>query len=251
MSAMPAPIQQGRPGSGLLVGVRSLIAKEVRTRSRGWRSTWLLTGYLLSLTVAVAGLLALVVRTGGSIYPGLGTQLFSTLALGFVLLLAFIAPTLTVGAISGERERRTLDLLVVTRASPLGLVGGKLLSSLLYVLFLLAASLPAFALVYLFGGVPLRYVLMTLAVATVTAITYAALGLLLSALIRRTAAASVRAYVVIFVVMIFVPFATGIAGLALRDVPSGPGGAPPPPALHLYLSPLIALASVLSTRPLG
>src|SRR6185295_9683946 len=116
--------------------------------------------YLLLLSGGVLGFLYLVRLGMGVIPPTLGSQLFSSLALGAVLLLAFITPALTAGAVSGERERRTLDLLLVTRASPLGLVLGKLAGSLLYVLFLLLAALPAFALVYLYGGVPPRYLAM-------------------------------------------------------------------------------------------
>jgi ABC-type transport system involved in multi-copper enzyme maturation permease subunit len=206
---------------------------------------WLLTGYLVSLTLVVTGFLALVLQASGALFPALGTQLFSSLALGFVLLLAFITPALTAGAVSGERERRTLDLLLVTPASPLGLVGGKLLGSLLYILFLLAASAPAFALVYLFGGVPLRYLVLTLVVAATTAVTHASLGLLLSALLRRTVTASVVAYLLVFGLVLALPFAAGVAGLARQGQgPSGgPTAGPPPP--FLYASPLVALASAL------
>lgn len=235
-------------GSGLAIGVRGLVAKEVRSRSRGWRSMWLLTGYLAGLALAVAGFLALVVRAGGTVFPALGTQLFSSLALGFVLMLAFITPALTVGTLSGERERRTLDLLLVTRASALGLVGGKLLGSLLYILFLLVASLPAFALVYLFGGVPPHYVAMTLAVAAVTAVAHASLGLLLSAVVRRTAAASVLSYLIVFSIVLALPFASGVVGMTGTAREGGGSGPPQPPGappLYLYTSPMLSLASVL------
>ncbi|HEX2184232.1 MAG TPA: ABC transporter permease subunit [Chloroflexota bacterium] len=230
-------------GRGIVLGLRALLAKELRSRSRSGRSVWLLTGYLGGMALVMAGFLALIVRAGGIIFPTMGTQLFSSLALGLVLLLAFITPALTVGAISGERERRTLDLLLVTRASALGLVGGKLLGSLFYVLFLLALSLPAFALVYLFGGVPLRYLALTLFVATATAIAHASFGLLLSALLRRTAAASVVAYVAVFWLVLAMPFVSAVIGLAGQGQ-SGRQPSGPPPA-YLYASPMLALASVL------
>lgn len=264
-------------GRGLMLGLRGLLAKELRSRSRGLRPLLLLTGYLAALTLGIGGFLALISQAD-SIPPAIGVYLFSALSVGAVLLLAFITPALTAGAISGERERRTLDLLLVTRASALGLVSGKLLASLFYILFLLVASLPAFALVYLFGGVPLRYLGMTMAVAAVTALAHAALGLLLSALLRRTIFASVVAYLLVLflifglplvatlssvaaartggtvgsTVVISRPAYSGIAGPSGPMTVSGAAGQPAtprrvlmPPLVYVYASPLLSLASVL------
>ena len=236
-------------GAGLALGVRGLVAKEMRSRSRGWRPMWLLTFYLAALTVVVAGFPALLGGIGGTISPTMGTQIFAVLAIGSVLLLAFITPALTVGAVSGERERRTLDLLLITRTSALGLVSGKLLGSLVYVLYLLVASLPAFALVYLFGGVPLFHLGMVLAVAAVTAVTHAALGLLLSALLRRTSLASVVAYLLVLFLVFGLPFvavASSVANPAvpMAKVPTDTSQANLPP-VYLYASPLVSVASVL------
>ncbi len=230
---------------GLALGVRGLLAKELRSRSRGWRPIWLLSGYLALLTLSVVGLLGLMGMAGGIVSPAVGTQLFSALGTGAVLLLAFITPALTVGAVSGERERRTLDLLLVTRASPLGLAGGKLAGSLAYVLFLLAASLPAFALVYLFGGVPAIYVVMVLAVAAVTALAHASLGLLLSALLRRTIVASVVAYLLVLFLVFGLPFVSAVAGVARQQAQQGGPQAPGVPPVYLYASPMASVSSVL------
>lgn len=271
---------------GFRLGLRGLVMKELRSRSRGWRPMWLLLGYLGALTLAVAGFLALSTQPspGRTISATLGLQLFSALAFGLVLLLAFITPALTVGSISGERERRTLDLLLVTRASALGLVVGKLAGSLFAVLLLLLASLPAFAIVYLFGGVPLAYLGLVLLIACATALAHAALGLLLSGLLRRTALASVAAYLVVLALVlgppaasVFVPAAGPTGRLAASSLmvssQSGPssfiashpaGVAPPmmggpsvalwaagPPPLYTDASPLVVLSSLLPASPGG
>jgi len=252
-------------GSGLAYGVRGQLGKELRSRSRGWRPVWVLTVYLGLLTLVVAGFLGLSGQASGIISPSLGTSLFSALAVGAVLLLAFITPALTAGAISGERERRTLDLLLVTRASALGLASGKLFGSLFYILFLLVAALPAFALVYLFGGVPPIYVAMVLAVAAVTALAHAALGLLLSAVLKRTLVASVAAYLIVLALVFGLPIAGAVQGASARAEQAvaisaaGPAPRPPfavgttappadvafPPAPYLYASPLLSLMSML------
>lgn len=230
--------------SGLALGLGGLLSKELRSRSRGWRPMLLLTGYLAALTGAVSGFLVLMEQAGGAISPTVGMQLFSVLALGLVVMMAFITPALTVGAVSGERERRTLELLLVTRASPLGLAAGKLLGALVYILFLMVASLPAFALVYLFTGVPATYLGMVLAVGAVTAVAHAALGLMLSALLRRTLVASVAAYLVVLATVLGLPFVAAVLGVAQMARGEMQGG-PTSPPVYMYASPLISVSSVL------
>jgi ABC-type transport system involved in multi-copper enzyme maturation permease subunit len=247
--------------AGLALGVRGIVGKEVRSRSRGWRPMLLLTFYLAVLALAVVTVLGVAVAQTGTISPNLGQLLFSALASGSVLLVAFIAPALTAGAVSGERERRTLDLLLVTRASPLGLATGKLAGAMLWVIYLLVASLPALGIVYLFGGVPLMTVIASLVVTIATALGYSALGLLLSAVFRRTVVATVLAYGAVMVTTVLLPIVaasiglTGIVnsfyfpGAASRagglgvDIPSF--GFPPPSAWVTFFSPVLALISVL------
>jgi ABC-type transport system involved in multi-copper enzyme maturation permease subunit len=248
--------------SGLWCGVSAMVARETRSGSRGWRFTSLLTGYLLAL----AAFLALADNTVLGTSPELGLQLFSILAAAAVMLLAFITISVSAGAISGELERRTLDLMLVTRASALGLVTGKLAGSMVHVLFLLIASMPAFALVFLFGGVPTQYFVLFFIVATATAVSHASIGLLLSAWLRRTILASALSFVVVLGLVAGVPIAAAIVGareqvaaashmsIASSQFSGWQTYGPFPfaaleyagrPRTFAYASPLIALASVL------
>jgi ABC-type transport system involved in multi-copper enzyme maturation permease subunit len=243
----------------LLLGVRGIVGKEVRSRTRGWRPMLVLTVYLLLLTLAVVAVLGIAVTSSGTISPTLGQLLFGALAGGSVVLVSFIAPALTAGSISGERERLTLDLLLVTRASALGLVTGKLVGAMLWVVYLMLASLPALGIVYLFGGVPLPTVLAALVVTLATALGYTALGLLLSALFRRTAIATVIAYALVLASSIVLPIlaaslglsgtASSFAVLGGRGIRAGsdiPGfGWPPAVAWLSFVSPVMALLSVI------
>jgi ABC-type transport system involved in multi-copper enzyme maturation permease subunit len=70
------------------------------------------------------------------------------------LALAMLAAALTAAlSVSLEKDRRTLELLLVSRLGDPQLVLGKLAGSLLRVLLLIASAVPVFALVALFGGV--------------------------------------------------------------------------------------------------
>ena len=229
--------------SGLAAGLRGLVVKEMRTRSRGWRSMWVLTGYLTLLSGAVAVYLAVMLSATGTYPAASGLVMFYALAFGSVLLLSFITPALTTGAVSGERERRTLELLLVTRASAFGLACGKLAGSLLYVVFLLVASLPAFALVWLFGGIQVRYLLLVVAVALVTAISYASLGMMYSALLRRTALATVASYLTVLVLVAGLP----VGWLVASMVTSSLGRVTSVPGFMVGVSPLASLFSILAS----
>ena len=69
------------------------------------------------------------------------------------ILLMFIVPAVTASAISGERERQTLDLMLTTRMSAGQIVTGKLLSALSTLFLLILSSFPAVAMVFVYGGI--------------------------------------------------------------------------------------------------
>ncbi|MCG0238344.1 MAG: ABC transporter permease [Firmicutes bacterium] len=228
----------------LLSGVRPMLAKELRARSRGVRPAALLTLYLLAVAGGISGVLWVVTRFFGALSVQVGLWLFTALVVGSTLLLAVITPALTTGAIAGERERKTLDLLLVTRASPLGIALGKLLSSVVYVLYLLLATIPAYALVYLFGGVPVSYVVTAVLLAATSAVAFAAVGLFFSALFRRTQVATLVSYLVVLFVLFGLPIVGEVQrSLAQERDPFGtrPQGGPLP--WYLSASPLVALDS--------
>ena len=108
--------------------------------------------------------------------------MFGALVLVETLLVVFLAPAFTSGAISLEREKQTLDMLAATPISSLAIVVGKLLSALAYVFLLIAASIPLTAIVFVFGGVGPDDVLRAYAVLIVTALGLGSMGLFISAL---------------------------------------------------------------------
>jgi hypothetical protein len=70
-----------------------------------------------------------------------------------VALIALIAPALTANAITLERERKTMDLLLATPLTARQLLVGKLLGSFAFIVLLLALTLPVSAVSVLLGGV--------------------------------------------------------------------------------------------------
>ena len=82
----------------------------------------------------------------------IGQGIFAALLMLMTLQVVFLAPSSTSGSISLEREKQTLELLIATPISSLAIVVGKLLSALVYVFLLIAASLPLMAVVFVYCG---------------------------------------------------------------------------------------------------
>ena len=159
-----------------------IVAKEYRSRMRTWKSPLAMMVYIL--LIGGLGYLVFSMMAGSSsgIVGGAnyGQILFSYLVVFQVILLTFITPALTAGAISSERERQTIDLLFVTRLRPFSIIWGKLLASMSFVVLLLILSIPIFSLVFLFGGIELDQVVYAFLVTLVTALMLGVLGIAFS-----------------------------------------------------------------------
>ena len=222
-----------------------IVAKEYRSRMRTWKSPLAMTVYIVLLGGIGWGVFTLLTGgptgfVGGGNVGQTGVWLFTFLILFQVALLAFITPALTAGAISGERERQTLDLLFVTPIPPFSIIWGKLLASMSFVVLLLLLSVPIFSLVFLFGGIELDQMIEAFAVTGSTALTLGLLGIAFSTLFRRTLAATVAAYGAAFVLLV----GTLVYGLLVPvDIDPNARVVPAPPAVT-FLSPVIPLVTI-------
>lgn len=195
----PHPIAAIR---SLAAGIVAVGVKELRGRMRGRRAFVILTIYLLFLAGFAWAWELIAERAYGNTgaFGGssaafasalIGQEIFGALLIIETLLVVFLAPAFTAGAISLEREKQTLDMLTATPISSLAIVIGKLLSALTYVFILIIASIPLTAMVFVFGGVGPDEVLRGYIVLFASAIGLGALGLFISALMQRTQAATV------------------------------------------------------------
>ena len=177
-----------------------IVLKELRGRMRGMRAFVVMSVYLLLLS-GFATLLYVVSSASlsyGGYYGGQIGQIGRILFVGIVgielFLVTFIVPSFTAGAISGERERQTYDLLRTTLLPARSLVYGKLISALSYVLLLLLAAIPLQSIAFLFGGVTELEVILAFVILLVTSIALGAVGIYFSSVMQRTLSASVMSY---------------------------------------------------------
>ena len=111
----------------------------------------------------------------------------------FVMLL-FLVPAMTAGSISGERERRTLNLLLTTQMTAGDVVIGKLAANLSTILLLIVSSFPILALVFIYGGITILDAALLLLCYVTTAFLTGSIGVFCSAYFRKSTIATVASY---------------------------------------------------------
>src|SRR5512138_1751389 len=190
-----------------------VILKELRGRMRGKQAFILLTVYL-GLIAILIGIMYISVTSGSSsmrwnpsLRQEVGKAIFGGVVLLELLLVSFIGPGLTAGAITGEREHQTFDLLRTTLLSASSLVLGKLGSSFTYLFLLILTALPIQSIAFLLGGVGVGELVVSSLMLIVTAIFF-------SSFMKRTLTATISSYgtilasflmiVVVFFIILYV-----------------------------------------------
>jgi ABC-2 type transport system permease protein len=206
-----------------------VVLKELRGRMRGARAFVVLTIYL-GLLGAFSSLVYVAVSESSTSASGqvtvgeIGRTLFGGIVGIEMLLVAFIAPAFTSGAISGEREHQTYDLLRTTLLPSGSFVLGKLLSAMLYVLLLLLAAIPLQSIAFFFGGVAETEIMLSFVILAATALLFSTIGIYFSARSNRTLTASVLTYATAMFIMFGLPLILGaimlLFGFSLSDVQS-------------------------------
>lgn len=229
--------------SGLknLFAINPIIVKEIRSRMRGPRAFITLTLILFLLGATMFGVLQLILvnsSMGGNILsPQIGQALFAVLSFMELFMICAITPAVTAGAISGEKEKQTYDMLMATPLSPTHILWGKLISALSYVFLLIFAGIPLASVVFIFGGVSFSDMLRALIVLIGVAVAYGILGLFMSALFGRTGRATVASFITVILLMVGPLFVAVLVG-ALRNSE--------PPRWILAPSPVSALSAALA-----
>lgn len=178
------------------MNINPVLLKELKVRMRGWKAAGIIALYLLILSMTALLIIYTAFKNpyGSSIDPEVSVGVYTALAIIQFILIMFIVPALTAGAISGEREKQTLDLVLCTKLKPISIITGKLFASTSQTLLLIISSLPLFSLVFLFGGISIKEILELFGFYIVTAITIGSIGIYFSTRFKRTTAATVFTY---------------------------------------------------------
>ncbi|MDD4494126.1 MAG: ABC transporter permease subunit [Eubacteriales bacterium] len=182
--------------------VNPIIEKELKVKMRGWKSPAVICGYIafLGLVLFLYFLFTSQMYSYGQSYfnPSVAVGSFNTLALVQFIMILLITPALTAPAISGERERQTLDLLLCTTLKPISIIFGKVVASSAHILLLLTASLPVMGVVLMFGGIGIGDLLKLLMFYLITAFMMACMGVFYSTIFKKSVISVVMSYITLF-----------------------------------------------------
>lgn len=209
----PRPTVPGR-GTWSLTwhGLRTVTVLELRQRVRStrWKTAlvvwFLVVGLITLLTTGAFSILADDPYNdepfGGIVY---------SIVVGFVLFLGLlVAPTLSSGAINGDRNAGTLATLQVTLLTPAEIVLGKLAASWIAALAFLVASIPFLAWALAGGGVSGLALLTTVLMLAVVLGVVCAIGLGFSALVGKTSGSAVLTYLTVGGITAVLPIVFGL-----------------------------------------
>ncbi|OJV92502.1 MAG: hypothetical protein BGO39_31805 [Chloroflexi bacterium 54-19] len=193
--------------------------REMKSRVRGPRTLALFFTYLAVLAVLI---FVVYLRKGanssysygGTLLSGnygptrnfeTGQDIFLSIFLYLVLMVAVVTPAVCGGLVSREIEEGTYDLLLVTPVKGRTLVYGKLIGAIGYLFMLILATVPLTCIVFIFGGVRPEDVLAGYLIVLMETIVFSIISLFFSAIFRLTNVAIIFTYFVIALLLLGVP----------------------------------------------
>lgn len=223
-----------------------VLQKEMRQRFRTFRTPLAISLYLLIIGGLYLGYLYLRWHDMPGYYqPGRGRDLFLTLSMVQLIMLAFVTPGLTSGAISAERERQTLNVLLVTRLTPMEIVAGKMISSCSFMLLLLLSTLPLYSIIIIYGGFSPGQMMGGLGFYLITVLLFGSVGMACSAFFQKTGSSTVAAYGIVCTIMAGTALLAGFIYEVGRVPGPGPDRIPLAVQLLLDLNPVLVMLRIL------
>jgi len=131
---------------------------------------------------------------------GQGRELAMLLFICNLVAIYVLLPAMACSAISAEREKQTLSLILISRITPGGLIAEKFLSRLVPMIALMLITLPMLSIAYMLGGLKLEAVFAALIGLFTAAVQVNSAAIMCSALFR-TALEAFWATYLIFAVM--------------------------------------------------
>ena len=187
-------------------------------------------------------------------------QLYAFVATLEFLLLMFMMAALAAASISGERGRRTLELMFTTRLRAADIVAGKLMSALSQLLVMAFSSFPVLLLTFVYGSMNLKDLALLMFCFVTVALFCGSLGIFASALMRRSTFSNVVTYGTLLAAVagtyLFNQFLLNVSQMEVNSMILQAGEVRPAPssgwaAYLLLLNPAATFAELLESQVSG
>lgn len=179
--------------------------KDLTITSRSMKFTWGLFAFEVMLTIVF--LIALGIMQGSRSYAHSNADdfsrfvaMFPAVSIAELCLVALIIPITTSDAIAGEKQRQTFDIMLTTQITPMQIIRGKMMSSIVRIMMYVAASIPIMAVGFTIGGISWWALFFYILLVLVLAILEAAIGCFCSSVCKRSITAILMSYVMLAVV---------------------------------------------------
>ena len=224
-------------------------------RMRSYRTLLIAGAWLLVMLITSLLIMGQLFGGEASLYAlRSGVTCYQVLIIVQFVLIILVAPAMTSGAIAGERERQTLELLLVTNTRSFRIVWGKAMESFAMLALLIVCGFPVMCLTLIAGAVTLPQILAGELFLLVMAFAAVCVGVLSSTLARSTVGSSILSYVVLLGIGLLtaLPLLSN-PGQELVDLVYDPNRLAALPAAEalkmlsplLFLNPAYALISLL------
>lgn len=174
-----------------------VLQRELLVNLRKHRSFFLLTIYQATLALIVWFAWPQDVTMDLTSYPASAKKLVNFFFLAQYTIASLMAPSFASGAVSGEKERSTYEMLLATPLRPGAIILGKLIASLTHLLLFVIASIPIMMLCLPLGGVSVYEVLAAYLGLLVSIVLFGAISIFCSSYFSKTSNSLVVSYLVI------------------------------------------------------
>ena len=178
------------------MNINPIYEREHRVSTRSLR----LSTAILVFNFIVAGF-TLIEMNGVVDYTSF-LQIFKIVVFVPVVLLIFVGPSFISGAISDERHRGTLEILLTTKMTAKSIVAGKFLSLMASIMIILVSQLPISAILFLYGGITVGDIVKLTLNFIVFVVLLISMGIFCSSISRKTSIATVLLYLAVLLLFI-------------------------------------------------
>ena len=194
-----------------------IIKKEITVLFRSKKIFAIIGIYGFIMTSIIAIMVLSMVNAIGSNMRELIAIFYFVFAMQ-LMMIYIIVPTVTAGRISGERERQTLDMLLMTKMSKESIVKGMLYGSLIITAIIISVTLPVYGVMFYYEIVSLAELAMSVIYMISNIIFVASISIFFSAMMQRSVSATLATYFILLGYSVISIIVLGIIGETVEDM---------------------------------
>ncbi|MBO4591750.1 MAG: ABC transporter permease subunit [Eubacterium sp.] len=180
-----------------------IIKKDLKVISRSMKFSWGLFAYIVALAIVFFLTYSTFSYSYGrgsrntEIYEGF-VYFFPVVGSVQLSIIGLIIPIITASSISGEKERKTMDVLLTTTITERQIILGKIGSAVVRVMTFIIASIPLVSVSFIMGGLSWIALFEYIFLAIIFAFMTGSIGILCSSICKKSITSIILSYVIYF-----------------------------------------------------